>query len=1208
MKKRSPMIITVISIMAAAMLICSTAVAASFRVEESYAGAAADDVYAIGTSCVAEWTDVSDSLTFEVTYHKTAGNSRGRFDLAVTAETGSVELAGYSAEVRETSSGKAFIFRDIAHSAADGGVMSLSLSLSAVSGKVRAGVAAAAGNVYVADEYDLRYLNDERLFNPYYDSPSGGWTELGSAPFSVSGTSVTLSVDGGEVTGTLDETDEILTLDCRSFVFKSLKIAGAGQLTFYLRDGKYVNPSYGVRLTVSEGAAKIETQPYSAPLGFKNVYLVGEVEVSSPLTLSAPVRLNTFIGSATLSAPMNIAHGYAGAYTLESPLGAGVDNSAFPLTVSAPYAYYDREKLAAAVTAPANLTVSDASDGETADGEEALAAGEYIEEFLPDAATGDIILPAGYGSFRATYAYSFGEGIDGYGRIERREAGFFVTANVSVSVGGAVLATAHKEIYVVGTSESSVAEYFCGVLTDYIAVDDGAGTVFVGSADLLYAMKTRLFGAGFGGTVKLTAGAELKFVLHGGGVAAEGTEIVCDGETVSVFADGVAAGTTAVAEADALYLSAKGEITDAADTGVTVSYGFDGTDYASSTLVALTVKGMDFARKTAYLERFYETMYVSDTDTKNYILRVSGDAVYRGEIAEGNKVISSSLGLSGIEYGFYVCAESDLQRYTEGALAVEELLALSVRNDSLFVKGDGYVTPAGKIVLTESRALFTLITAAFDTTVDAEKSYLSVREVIIPDGGVGGNDYTQYTKGDTFAPYFESLVSNMLIDSTADTAEANGNAHRFMSDTDGVLLEMSVENPEDTAGGDGVPFCRLVYNASGRYYQIDIDADNIPSVDTTVRLKAVFYFVDAEDVRTVISEQKYSFVIPGIYKRGRDVADDAVYDRMLEVYENFNGYLLVGGAEADVPVFDCSASVLGVSGTVDVRGLEILKNTSSIILDGVRPASLAPFKNFTSFNLVSLGLSGCGITDAMISDGAPLYNLVGLTKIDLSGNRLTALAGATPQLYRTVTDLNVSGQRNDGERCLVSLDWLGTLPEIAVLDVSDNGIRSFAPLADCRNLVRVALGGNQARDFSGKNGDTLSYYGSSGAVNVPVYAVLQSRGIEVTGDAEPLFGDDERKGAELLNAISVFSTQYGAISLPGKLYVSDTSSDAYYGVSCVYLVRNMEAVEFTAAEDGDKLRLTSALSDGDKVSAIVKLTVNGTDVYKQFEFTYRVTA
>lgn len=1211
--KKSLSLITVIIVLAAAVLICGTAVAAGFRVEEDYTGTARNDSYTInGGSFIAEWTEGSygAELSFTVNYLAVNPSSpRLKFDLAVTVESGTAAVAGLTAEVTSFYGGIGYVFRGITHERSGGGDMSVTVALNGVTGKVKAGVVASGNNVFIADEYGLNYINNENLYNPYYESNNGGWQEIGSAPYVNNGGNVAITLDGGVINGTLNESNGTLILESRNFVFKSLKLAGAGELEFYLRDGKYVNFSYGIRLTLSSGAVLIESVAYAYPSGYAEIYLLNEVKITSATTLTIPSRINLFYGGLILNAPLNIKHSYAGAYTVDSPKGGQIDNSLAPLNIETPFGYYDRDKLTAAVTDSNNITITDAADNADSALNLVEYAVNYITAYLPSSVYSDIVLPEGYGDLRIKYTYAFGEGIDEYGRVVRKSDSYSVPVTVGILLDGSAVDTVEKTVTVTGTSESALASHFAKTVKGYIALNsDGVNSYFAGSADLLNLIKTSLVGAGFTAKGRILAGNELKFRFFSDNTAFEGEELIIDGGTLTLNDKGTLVTQSAINGVTAVYLSAKSEITDASETSITFGYDYVDSVYQSSLVIVLNVKGMDYAQKTAYLERFYEIMYVSDATTRNYILQVSGQGIYRGEIIESNKIISSDLGLNAINYGFYIGSAADLTAYENGEITSEELVARSINNNGLFTYDydGGFVVPAGRITLTEGRELFAAIKADFNTTTVGETEYTAIRRVIIPAGGIGGNDYTQYTKGDTFAPYFDALDQNMLIDSVADTDSVNGNANRFLSDTDGVLLEMEILNIADVTGAEGQTFCRLVYNTAGKYYQIDIDPENIPSKDTAVRLSAVFYILNSDNSRTVISEQKYGFIIPGIYKLGRDIFSDALYNRMLEIYLDFNGYLLVRGTETPTEVFDCSAAFINPSEAVDLTGIELLKNTKKIILDGVKVLSLAPFKNFTEFNLTSLSMADCGITNAMLGAEFPLYNLVGLTELNLENNAIDGIDGASPYFYRTVTALDLSGQRINGDRCLTDLNGLNALPELSVLDVSENAIRSFAPLTECAKLSAVNLSGNIAEEFGGKNGDGKIYYGSSGLINKPVYVVLQSRKVTVTGDTAILYSNEEKEAAILINAVSVFNTQYGSITLPSKLYSGTTEGDVYFNAQCVYLIVNMNAVGFTKVTDGDKDIITSEfLNSGDKVSAILELRYGDTLIYKQFEFNFR---
>lgn len=318
--------------------------------------------------------------------------------------------------------------------------------------------------------------------------------------------------------------------------------------------------------------------------------------------------------------------------------------------------------------------------------------------------------------------------------------------------------------------------------------------------------------------------------------------------------------------------------------------------------------------------------------------------------------------------------------------------------------------------------------------------------------------------------------------------------------------------PAETTAGNSRAFFDIVWN--GDTFRVVADDEYVPTENSSISVTATL--TDGSNAMT----ENYFFVINGIYSYGSDtdanadefdeIRDIRIYQRMLQVFGNHDGYLYSDDVKRFTGTFDCSSLTLAaealdnpinteylitcgiissapaVPAAYDLTGIEYAVNTSSFIFDGLPVASLAPFASFVRSSATSLGMKNCGITTAMLTENGinPLYKLNQLTTVDLSYNEgITALGSGI--LYRTVTSLDLSNC------ALTSLDGIESLVDLGELDIDTNNVKSFFPLVGVSTLRKVWLGSNSTP------ADTDGYYGTHGRINLCNIVAMMHNGVTV---------------------------------------------------------------------------------------------------------------
>lgn len=938
---------------------------------------------------------------------------------------------------------------------------------------------------------------------------------------------------------------------------------------------------------------------------FKYVYILDGMVITEETVLNFPCYINLLYSDLTLNAPLTISHDGIGVYAIETVTGI-IDNSGAVLSIKTLNGYCETGSVT--FLSEANLTKEsenvDFSSAASAQEREALLddAEAFIKNYIPKRLYGDIALPSFYKSYGLSFAYTSDteSSVNSYGIVTRVQDTVSAVIGIQMSIYTDTR-TVSADVSVVGVSEAA----FVGALSDELRLyfsSKGAISLPVEiSAIINDTVKSARHATAF--TLSASDTDDAMFAADG---------LTSDSLTVSVTS-GLTTyrfGSTEIDSANGIYI--KPQELRFGDGAATIT--IVGADTGADGSFNINLKGITRKEQQEYLERYPEKLYFStssDTarliyvDLQNGVLRMGSDEQI---------IISYTLGFNDVSYSIYLSDSADLEAVNAKTMTYQELIAVSADYSSYFdFTVPGTVKPVLNDVLSINSDESLWVYMDFEYADGT--SYQTHRDVLIPAEGIGGSDYTEYIKGNTFGYYFDNLPGGRLIDSVADTESIPGNAEKFFAGTAGVNLLMRIET------ADVESFCSVI--DSGLYHQINIDIDNIPAKNTYIEVLAIFYLTD---INAPISEQRYGFTIPGIYRIGSDFADAAIYDAVINAvnsagenyYASFGGYLLIDGASAAVKELDLSLSNLKdklADDITDIRGIELLTGTESIVLDDVKIKDLLPFGNAGGGVIKKLSLKNAGISDSMLASGS-LYALNRLEEIYLDGNAISGISGSdgSALLYRTVTVLSLNGQNNG---ILKELNGIDKLPYLVTLSVTDNAICNFSPLTSISTLKNVYLSGNTAVEFGGKSaGDESVYYGTNGLINIPVYVTLIDKGVKVYAEnnATPsavgsgkFISIEEYRGALILNAVVAFQAQFDKILFPSEAHEYTEDGVSFFAIDGIYVLRNGSAQEAVRSADGS-FAFPSLTADGDSVKLIVKVNVGTTAVYKEFYFTARFTS
>lgn len=265
---------------------------------------------------------------------------------------------------------------------------------------------------------------------------------------------------------------------------------------------------------------------------------------------------------------------------------------------------------------------------------------------------------------------------------------------------------------------------------------------------------------------------------------------------------------------------------------------------------------------------------------------------------------------------------------------------------------------------------------------------------------------------------------------------------------------------------------------------IVIDPNYIPSTNSIVSIRCELYN-NGDGAKTVTAIHNYTLTIPGILKCGEFnntsnyspyiFSDNTFYNEIVSYLKNQNmndyyqeanktNYILSNFKYLEK--FD-----LGIesSNELDISGIEMLTNATSIILDNINLKDLSPFRYFTSDSLKTLSLKNCTLNYNKVQFN--LYSLE-LNSLDLSNNDLSSINSFSHMFFRTIRTLSLNNTK------LTTILGIDDVISVETLDIRNNSIDIFESLKYLKNLKDVYLDGNT---------NTSDYYGTNGLINQCVY-------------------------------------------------------------------------------------------------------------------------
>ena len=617
--------------------------------------------------------------------------------------------------------------------------------------------------------------------------------------------------------------------------------------------------------------------------------------------------------------------------------------------------------------------------------------------------------------------------------------------------------------------------------------------------------------------------------------------------------------------------------TTAADSEITVNVS-SGT---AKDTTNVRLKGLNIEERNKLLSKYESSIYFTKTSEERNILQVTDGQIYNGKTS----VIDSDMNINQkIDYEIYTLQgtildtaktnPSIIQSSGNNTLNSRPLLGdstayFTINSDNKLVLNDNISLSSGNILV-----LFRTITYTDDTE---SREYYSFQQIIIPSDGIGGSEYSKYTSGDYFGDHFKQ--KDGYYTTSTDFTSATTNSEIFMindpSIRDRITLTMAITKVDGDSSQEAIAsvadFCQILKTTSDsdtyNAYKINIDISKAPAKDTDITVDATFTIADQS------YRQPYTFTVPGIYRFSTDendtncIRDIWVYLRMLEVYGDRNGYLLVNDAQKTMAEFDCTKTKLDAIhngtnelvnkkqynlaylvdcgiitqeqadefnssyGTTprDLDGVQYLINTDKMSFDNNELKSVTPFKNaqITGMTLTDLSMENCKITDI-----SALYNLNKLKTLNLNQNSITKIGGC---IYRTVTELHLDNQTG-----FSALDDITTLPNLKKLYIQNNKINDFRVLSELSKLTDVYLGGN---DFG-----VDSLYGTHGEINVSSYVAILVNKVNIYVDGTnkvTVLDENVDATAPILDANGyeiTYKQNYLAVAINSIMYMSSYSS------------------------------------------------------------------
>lgn len=859
---------------------------------------------------------------------------------------------------------------------------------------------------------------------------------------------------------------------------------------------------------------------------FKYLYVLDDLTLVEELTINIPVSINLLFADIKLFAPLTLEHNYGGLFYVDT-INGKIINITNDFTINCLFSYYSTDDVNL-ISEPTNFSKSLwANDVNYRD---ALIADveRYIKNHIQEYTYSDILLPKSYHQYNITFNYSSSNNaifkflssngaINISGEVVRPSVNTEATIYTQINYG-TYSKVINKNTIVVGTSDSSMCEVYSNILNKY--VNDNSkikdSVLYFNEAIDLRTITTQFIkdsGIKSSFTISLANDTELE-ILKDNNVVNSLEFVYLNGKyELLEKIDGV--------NFHKLILKKQQIVALTKDETLTVS--LNEVSYSKS--FTFKVLGLSIAERNAIVNHYADLLYIASNSPQD-ILWVNNNKIYRGS----ELVIDANMQFANFENYFFEMDALTYQDFIDGKINISDILQKYNGSDPRLVVENGMVSVAlnKKVKLQPGNELVHVIYGEYSDGGE----YLNISTVTIPSDGLGGSDYEKYLSGDTFAPYFNSLEDGMLL--------IDMDYEGFYSDLENLYLFMYYticnnktlnDKTVSILNQNSVPYTTIqqVNENNQIRYLIRIDLEAIPDYDSYIVVNAVFSYDSTDtDLSQRISVQNYDFIIPGIYRYGTHINDILIYNRMLEVYGHYSGYLLIRNAQVEKDLFDASLNTINEKNTLsivldngivtqtelnlipelaqdvngyyatssyafDLTGIELLIKTHSMKFNNLKINNLTMFKTENT-NLYGLELMNCNINNSIVSGEGlyPLYYLIRLQYLNLSGNYLTESILNTKWAFRTIETLDISNQQNT----LSGIKGISQLPLIKNLYINDNKIKYFNALRDCKNLEKVYLYNNLADEFS-HVGDNNIYYGTHGKVNIPVYVTLYDRYVDI---------------------------------------------------------------------------------------------------------------
>ncbi len=1118
-------------------------------------------------------------------------------------------------------------------------------------------------NIYIEDFYQLQKLNNESLYNIYNENVFKDYVVLGEGEYQLKEDTILINgigsviydasidveqIESESLFGTINEVNgkREISFNISKINFEYGKVfAGSEKLTFVEFDTNiFTNPKYGMKIVIDDANnITFYSLGYVGCEGQSFIYFISDIVIDKDFTLNIPSYLNLLYSKLTLYADFTIEHHYGGAYAFEN-----INNNKIKIigedtnfSILAPYCYYQTSQIDSVIDV--SVVYDKVSDMIDFTKEENLVIKEqiiedslaYAKASIPKFLYNDVILPKCYFNYPINYVYGNSSNITSTGKIIRSSENLYVTDfEITVIESLTDTPTSRKvtaDFVIIGKSFDAKMQALDGIVTTEIEKNTDIDGYFSSSLELGSLISSFIYNAKVLGEFSLSLTPQLVMSLRYKVEEEEVTininqlQVVFDGQDINIIATSsngnIEENLASFNQDTGKYQINSNLILRASVNAVvenveklTISY-----NNGESCQVDIPINGMEYTKRLGYIKRYLTTIYLGSKNKPQDILTlVPNDGFYVGDnrLSE-NLVISSTLGAIGLNYQFFRVMEEDCNQFFANNITLEELIKEQNDISSAFNIDFGEISVVSSVKLNKGEGIIAVATIEFDDEITEETTHKIVRLVKIPENGIGGEDYSDYTNGNTFGEYFSKLNNNRLLYSVATTENKEGNAYIFSSLHEAIKLELSLLNTEDLSA-----FFNLVrLPGEEDFWQMDINIDNVPTKDTFINLKALFYIDNLEGERMEISAQYYDFVIPGVYLQGRDIADKFIYERLIsELGSGFleeSGkqiHLLSSEAKKEIDVLDFTSLTTGIT---DIRGIEYLENTKKLVLDNINIKSMSPFGDFKVNKISELSLCNTNLTNELVTElkngneRSYLYYLTNLEKINLSGNSITTFTDENGSIvfYRTIKELIISN--NFG---LKELNGLSKLPYLKMLDISNNQIAVFNELENCKSLDKVILTNNVATDITPSSDDIT--FGSGGSINIPVYVALIGKGVEVVIEdlGNKLFTEEERLASLVINAIGYYMMQSTINGNDRVISFAKTATSNLTSPIIYDIVINCIAVEDTLIDnytltngvDNDTLINISNSQSGDiKYKIMVSVEVESIVVYKQFEIIHR---